>query len=328
MKEQSPKIMFIRVIENCNANCFMCNYARETNGKELTELEFNNLIKEMKKSEYQLIKFTGGEPLLHKGLKNFIKISKINGYKTSIITNGYLLNNKYKYLIYSGLDHITISLDSNKPEVHDKIRGINGLYNKIINSIKEIKKYKSNVKIRINTVGSYLNIFDLIDIYKLLSELYIDQWVITPLKSTINYWNINMIDKYYEAYLEFKKYVSEKNEIQLLGYTRDWAGRNKEEFINLIKNNKLYRPNGKCYLVDKLRFYIPSKGILIPCNSAAHRLDEIQTSIDSKNGLEENAKIMAEWLKEFGSKKCTGCGPINVWLAENPELLDDDVFSF
>ena len=311
MKEQSPKIMFIRVIENCNANCFMCNYARETNGKELTELEFNNLIKEMKKSEYQLIKFTGGEPLLHKGLKNFIKISKINGYKTSIITNGYLLKNKYKDLIDSGLDHITISLD-----------------NKIINSIKEIKKYKSNVKIRINTVGSYLNIFDLIDIYKLLSELYIDQWVITPLKSTINYWNINMIDKYYEAYLEFKKYVSEKNEIQLLGYTRDWAGRNKEEFINLIKNNKLYRPNGKCYLVDKLRFYIPSKGILIPCNSAAHRLDEIQTSIDSKNGLEENAKIMAEWLKEFGSKKCTGCGPINVWLAENPELLDDDVFSF
>ena len=196
MKEQSPKIMFIRVIENCNANCFMCNYARETNGKELTELEFNNLIKEMKKSEYQLIKFTGGEPLLHKGLKNFIKISKINGYKTSIITNGYLLKNKYKDLIDSGLDHITISLDSNKPEVHDKIRGINGLYNKIINSIKEIKKYKSNVKIRINTVGSYLNIFDLIDIYKLLSELYIDQWVITPLKSTINYWNINMIDKY------------------------------------------------------------------------------------------------------------------------------------
>ena len=169
MKEQSPKIMFIRVIENCNANCFMCNYARETNGKELTELEFNNLIKEMKKSEYQLIKFTGGEPLLHKGLKNFIKISKINGYKTSIITNGYLLKNKYKDLIDSGLDHITISLDSNKPEVHDKIRG-KGNFRKTVAIAKYISKTYGKETLSVGLTVTNNNINDIEKIIDFANE--------------------------------------------------------------------------------------------------------------------------------------------------------------
>ena len=324
----NPRIIFVRTTEKCNANCFMCNYARNSKGKELTKEEFDELIDLMSNGEYKLIKFTGGEPLLNKNLEYFIKKSHENGYFTSIITNGFLLKNSYKKLIDAGLDHITISIDSCNPEIHDSIRGINGLFNRIIETISETKKYNSNVKIRINTVGSYLNISDLVDLYKLLKKLNIDQWTITPLKSKDNYWEPEKIEEYYKKYIEFQNTIKNEKNIQLLGYTKQWAGRNKEEFINLIKNNYLYRPCGKCYLVDKIRFYIPSKGIIVPCNSASHRIEEIQVLLDKNKGMLENADIMADWLKEKGPKVCTGCGPINVWLAENPDLIEEDIFLF
>ena len=323
-----PKIMFIRTTENCNAACFMCNYARESNGKILTKKEFEDLLEIMKNGNYKLIKFSGGEPLLHKDLEFFINRSKIEGYYTSIITNGYLLRDYYKRIIDAGLNHITISLDSNKPGIHDKIRGLNGLYDRIIESIDRIKDYNNNVKIRINTVGSYLNIFDLPDMYDLLNKLHVDQWVITPLKSKENYWKQNNEEEYYGAYLNFQERIKDNNSIQLLGYTKEWAGRNKEEFNNLINNNKLYRPIGKCYLVDKLRFYIPSKKLIVPCNSVSHRIEEIKIIKDDRNNIAQDADKMADWLKENGPKVCTGCGPINVWLAENPDLIEEDVFLF
>ena len=324
----SPRILFVRTTEKCNANCFMCNYARNKEGKELNKKEFEQLLYIMSKGEYRLIKFTGGEPLLNKDLKFFIKRSREQGYNTSIITNGFLLKNQYQELIDAGLNHITISLDSNKDYVHDKIRGINGLFNRIIECIKLIKKYNKNVKIRINTIGSFLNIMDLADMYILLKKLNVDQWVITPLKSKENQWEQSKIEEYYKAYLNFQDRIKDENAIQLLGYTKQWAGRNKEEFINLINNNKLYRPIGNCYLVDKLRFYIPSKNLIVPCNSASHRIEEIKVDLDTEDNIEKKADKMAEWLKINGPKVCTGCGPINVWLAENPDLIEEDIFLF
>ena len=61
-----PKIMFVRVSENCNAGCFMCGFAH-THGKyNITDEQFDKLIEDMNKTgSYEMIRFTGGEPLIH-----------------------------------------------------------------------------------------------------------------------------------------------------------------------------------------------------------------------------------------------------------------------
>lgn len=326
--KSNPRIMFVRATENCNAGCFMCDFANNNKGHQLSIEEFKNLIDIMKKGEYKVVKFTGGEPLLNNNLKYFISLCKENGYASSVITNGYILKEKYKELIDAGLNHITISLDSNKAEIHDDIRGLKGLFDKIIESIKLIKAYNPAVVIRINTIGSWLNIFDLCDMYDMLKELKINQWVITPLKSWKNHYENDKFDEYYESYKKFQEKIKSETDIQLLGFSKDCFGRTKEEFIDLVINNKLYKPTGKCYLVDKLRFYVPSKGVLVPCSSASHRIHEIQASVDENLPIDERANCMADWLRDNGPNKCTGCGPINVWLAENPELLEEDVFLY
>ena len=72
----NQKILFIRVTENCNANCFMCNFAGNKNGHIMSICEMSELIKELEKYDFKLIKFTGGEPLTNPYLKDFIKMLK------------------------------------------------------------------------------------------------------------------------------------------------------------------------------------------------------------------------------------------------------------
>ena len=99
-----------------------------------------------------------------------IKESNKHNYKTSIITNGLLLKEKYKELIDSGLNQIIISLDGSKEDIHEKTRRVNGIYKKVITSIAEIKEYNTEIIIRVNTIANKDNIDDLLELYELLNN--------------------------------------------------------------------------------------------------------------------------------------------------------------
>ena len=37
---------------------------------------------------------------------------------------------------------------------------------------------------------------------------------------------------------------------------------------------------------------------------------------------------MAEWLKENGKSHCTGCEPLNAYVADNPKILTKKDFKY
>ncbi|MCL2859559.1 MAG: radical SAM protein [Oscillospiraceae bacterium] len=323
------KVMFVRVSENCNAGCFMCGFAKNSNSYNITREQFENLLKEMKEiGTYEVVRFTGGEPLLHPDLPYFIKKCIEEGYQTSIITNGYLMPKMYKELIDAGISQVIFSLDGSCAEVHDKLRNLKGAFDNIINATKLLKKAKKDIIIRVNTVVSALNINDMKDILNVLVKNDIDQWSIIPLRAEKNLWNNGNIEEYIKIYKDFEKTVSNIEKPKMLGYSKKWAGRNEEEIKNLFYHNKFYHPNGKCHLVNRVRFYIPDKEELIPCNCASHRTEQIGINHNKNKLLEDRAKIIEEWLMENGPHVCTGCEPLNVYLAEHSYILDNDIFSF
>lgn len=68
-------VMFVRLSENCNAGCFMCYFAHEHGLYNITDEQFDSLIQYMNDKEtYNLIRFTGREPLLHINLFNGFEI--------------------------------------------------------------------------------------------------------------------------------------------------------------------------------------------------------------------------------------------------------------
>lgn len=328
VKKMSKKIMFIRITTNCNAKCFMCKYAKNYYSYSIDEKKLDFILEYMKKDgNYEMVRFTGGEPLLHPKINEMIKKFSSEGFKTSIITNGYLMPQKYDELIKNGLSQVIFSLDGSIPQIHDKARNIDGLFLKVMESIKLLREAKTQINIRINTIASKYNIDDLINIFNLLKNYRVDMWSIIPLKSSSILWNDGKVEYYLKKYKEFVEYVKNVENPILLGYSKNWGGRNEEEVKELFYNNKLFRPNTKCNTVENISFYVPDLDIIVPCNCASHRIKEIETEFEGKS-ISETREIMKKWLEINGPEKCTGCEPLNVYLAENPECLEKNIFLF
>ncbi len=328
----NPKIMFVRVSENCNAGCFMCNFAHTHNSYNITDEQFDWLLKSInEKGTYEIVRFTGGEPLLHPHITEFIKKCKNYGYETSIITNGYLLPNLAEKIADSGLDQIIISIDGSKPEIHDKLRGLPGGLERIKTGISKIRNLNSNIVIRANTVASELNIDDLENLYQLLDDLKFNSWSIIPIRPTDNpdtKWNPEHLEHNKQVYNNFINLQSKHPNITLLGYSSNWAGETDEDVTNTFENNFRVMPHNQCNLVDLIRFYIPNQDLLVPCNCAAHRIHQIATEYDSEEDIFKKANIMADWLKENGITHCTGCEPLNAYLSDNPKELKKSYFRY
>ncbi len=118
------KINYLRisVTDRCNFRCIYCMPKDGIDWKPMNEIlsyeEIALFVKVAAGLGIRKIKLTGGEPLVRKGIENLIEMLKgIDGIEEiSLTTNGSLLKRYAKSLKEAGLDRITVSLDTLKPE--------------------------------------------------------------------------------------------------------------------------------------------------------------------------------------------------------------------
>ena len=181
----SPIDISLKVTEKCNSGCITCNVWREQFSKpELTIEELGEIFYQLKEIKIKTIGLYGGEPLLRKDIGEVAKKAKkiVKGSRVLAITNGLLLKGKAQELLDGGVDFVCISLDG-IGEVNDKIRGVPGDYQKVIEGIKELKRIdkKKKVKINIGTTLLSLNIYQVPQLINLARELDIS-------------WSFNLFD--------------------------------------------------------------------------------------------------------------------------------------
>ncbi|MBR3249355.1 MAG: radical SAM protein [Clostridia bacterium] len=185
LEEKNPNhfsfadIAYIEVTRACNLRCKHClNNSGEVMKNQLCKEDFLKLISDFANEGIQEIRFTGGEPLVHKNIFEFIEYAHNLGLYTSIGTNGTLITEDIaKKLTKVGLNMAIVSVDGTM-EAHDKIRG-NGSFNKTINGIKNLKKY--NIEVRVNAVVMKSNIDDIVilakDMHKNKTSLFIRRFI-------------------------------------------------------------------------------------------------------------------------------------------------------
>lgn len=143
LPKRGPLVVVWDINRKCDARCICCNYWKEgfsgASG-ELVRKEKMKIIQKLSKAKVYLLSFSKGEPLLSEDLLDLIIEAKKEGLLVNISTNGSLLEEKAAKLIESGVDFITISIESHISEVHDKIRGYKGLFDKIERGIEAIKR--------------------------------------------------------------------------------------------------------------------------------------------------------------------------------------------
>lgn len=158
----------------CNLKCEHCfaTALRDDHRRTLTLLDHKSVIKQAMELGALNFSFQGGEPTIYPNLINLIKESCPQQNLISVTTNGTLLDeDKILTLKRTGVDILTISLDSAIPEEHDKFRGESGAFEKTMSTIKLALKHGLNVTI--GAVASHNNVRSqgLIDLIELSHRL-------------------------------------------------------------------------------------------------------------------------------------------------------------
>lgn len=136
------------ITEYCNFNCPYCRgldkkiYGdRKKKELSLNEIKYN-IDLWCKKEPLENIRFSGGEPTLHKDIVDIVKYAKLKGInRIAISTNGSNDIELYKKLITEGVNDYSISLDACCAEDGDKMAGDKkGSWLKVISNIEELSK--------------------------------------------------------------------------------------------------------------------------------------------------------------------------------------------
>ena len=169
----------ISVTDRCNFRCTYC-MPKEVYGesfkflprKELLDFnEIERIAQTFAKLGVNKIRITGGEPLVRKNIEELIKkLSNISGIEDiAMTTNGYLLESKLDSLIQSGLNRITVSLDSIDSKTFKKMSGQNFEVEKVLSAIK-LANDKGFENLKINCVVqknvNEHSILDLLDYFR------------------------------------------------------------------------------------------------------------------------------------------------------------------
>jgi radical SAM protein with 4Fe4S-binding SPASM domain len=169
----------------CNAHCSFCIFTNEENRREALsagELSLEQifcLLDDLAALGTRRIMITGGEPTLREDLVNIVAYATGHRIRTGIFTNGSLLNHSLaEELVAAGVDTICISLDAAETALHDGLRNVPGLGEKVLAALGHVdetrKRLGRRTKLVTNTVVTARNYRQIDRIVELKADFDLD----------------------------------------------------------------------------------------------------------------------------------------------------------
>ncbi|MFH1460312.1 MAG: radical SAM protein [Candidatus Omnitrophota bacterium] len=152
------------ITKACNLRCEHCyRDAGQAQNNELSLLEGEKLLLDLKSLGFRMIIFSGGEPMLRPDVYKLINFAAKNGLISVLGTNGTLIDDYVvTTLKQAGLKRAGISLDSIYQEKHDRFRCAVGAWDKAVAGMKACKK--QNLEFQVHTTVTTKNINEILKI--------------------------------------------------------------------------------------------------------------------------------------------------------------------
>ncbi len=152
------RIVAWELTKKCNLKCLHCRGASD---KESSDGPDKNrcfeILEQIKEVGTPVIILTGGEPLLKEGVFEIANYGTALGMRMVLATNGTLINPTIAKMIKdSGIQRVSISIDSSDEKMHDQFRNVKGAFNAAINGIHILKN--NGIEFQINTTVTKYNI--------------------------------------------------------------------------------------------------------------------------------------------------------------------------
>ncbi len=164
----------LKLTDVCNLNCIKCGQRVRKEGSGVKNylrldkiiLFFSDIPEGLK------VYLWGGEPLLHPQFQQIVAFFLDKKATIAVNTNGFLLEKYIEYFCSVPLNTLVVSLDG-LGEIHDKIRGNNGLFDRVEKALKNYISLTRRGNFRRSVVinftifpENYLNMQEFCDVIK------------------------------------------------------------------------------------------------------------------------------------------------------------------
>ncbi|MFI1256106.1 cytosylglucuronate decarboxylase [Streptomyces netropsis] len=302
------RYLFIRILEACNADCFMCEFALSRDAYRFSLDDFEELLPKARAAGVRYVRFTGGEPLMHQDVVELVRAGTAAGMRMSVITNGMLLPRLADRLAEAGLAQVIVSLDGGSGATHDLYRRSPGMFDNGLRGLRAATAL--GVLPRVNTVVGPHNYTEMPRLQEVLTEAGVRQWELSALKleRSIVYPDPGHVrevcDPLYDA--------DPRSLLVPLG--KRFYGDTAEEQERYFAQSLTPRASKPlCHVVDDVIYIDGRFGRMYACSCLPHREAD-----DDPAGapLRENGRILldtptfrahADFFRERGPELCGGC---------------------
>jgi MoaA/NifB/PqqE/SkfB family radical SAM enzyme len=137
------KKIFICPSHECNADCVHCyeKFLHKNFQKNLSTAAVKDIIDQFCELGGYGVNFCSGEFLMLPEAMELIRYARSKSMVVTVVSNGILLDEKkIDELISAGLSVLVVSIDSADPGRHDKLRGVEGCFEKAVNALRLARK--------------------------------------------------------------------------------------------------------------------------------------------------------------------------------------------
>ncbi len=155
MSLQAPLTINWAINNSCNFACRHC-YSREDSHEELDQDLLFACLHKVAEAGVFSVNFGGGEPLLRRDLLQVAAFASGLGLRISMNSNGWLLDRQTAAALKeAGFSKVGISIDSHRPEVHDRFRGVEGSHDQAVAALGHLAS--AGIATSISTVICRIN---------------------------------------------------------------------------------------------------------------------------------------------------------------------------
>lgn len=162
-----PLYLEIEITSKCNWNCSFCYNTWKNDQYKVKDLDINtikNILIECKNNKCMVVRYSGGEPTLHKNFREIIEFGNKLGLKQVLFTNATKLDAELlKFLTENNVSQILLSIHGEE-KIHDSLTNVKGSFKSTLDAIKLLVNSELNLVVEITiTKGNINNIENIFD---------------------------------------------------------------------------------------------------------------------------------------------------------------------
>jgi MoaA/NifB/PqqE/SkfB family radical SAM enzyme len=155
-----PRIISWNITLRCPLTCAHCSVdagEQEADGVLSTQEAFG-VIDQISETGKPVVVLSGGEPLMREDLYAIARYGTEQGIRMVMGTSGMFIDRTTaEQVSEAGIKALAVSLDSASPAVHDAFRGMNGVWEKAVQAIRNCRDEGIAVQINMSVMRSDIN---------------------------------------------------------------------------------------------------------------------------------------------------------------------------